>query len=128
MQDKNNNKKILMAMVGAYLIYTGGSLIVDVTKGEPENAILFILAGAAFVIVGALTVFFNMKEYIAVVKEDVMITEDSEEESEEYDDEEVHIRKGTGVVDVKLQTDESTDEETVEEEAEEAEETDDEEE
>ena len=47
MQDKNNNKKILMAMVGAYLIYTGGSLIVDVTKGEPENAMFFILAGAA---------------------------------------------------------------------------------
>ncbi len=89
MQDKNNNKKILMAMVGAYLIYTGGSLIVDVTKGNPENAMLFILAGAAFVIVGAFTVFYNMKEYIAAVKADVMITEDSDEEYiEEYMEEE----------------------------------------
>ena len=87
MQDKNNNKKILMAMVGAYLIYTGGSLIVDVTKGSPEKAMLFILAGAAFVIVGAITVFYNMKEYIAAVKEDVMITEDSGEEVVEEEEE-----------------------------------------
>lgn len=127
MQDKNSTRKILMAMVGAYLIYTGGNLIVDVTKGNPENAMLFIIAGAAFVIIGALTVFVNMKEYISAVKADVMITGDSEEENMEdvsdvYDDEEVHIRKNASVVDVKVGVDELIEEDEEEEMLEEAEE------
>ena len=39
----SKTKQIIMAAIGAYLVYTGISLVKDTIVGEPKNQILFIL-------------------------------------------------------------------------------------
>lgn len=41
----SKTKQIIMAAIGAYLVYTGISLVKDTIVGEPKNQILFILVG-----------------------------------------------------------------------------------
>ncbi|MFI3172490.1 MAG: hypothetical protein R3Y58_09030 [Eubacteriales bacterium] len=51
----NNNEKTratLFVVVGAYLAYTGISLITDVIADKPDNMLLFIVMGVIFVVVG----------------------------------------------------------------------------
>ena len=40
----SKTKQIIMAAIGAYLVYTGISLVQDTIVGEPKNQILFIPA------------------------------------------------------------------------------------
>ena len=44
----SKTKQIIMAAIGAYLVYTGISLVQDTIVGEPKNQILFILVGVFF--------------------------------------------------------------------------------
>ena len=44
----SKSKQVIMAAVGAYLVYTGVSLVRETIAGEPKNQILFILAGVFF--------------------------------------------------------------------------------
>ena len=65
----NQSRMLLRAMVGAYLIYLGGSLISNVVKERPENFILFAAAGVFFIAVGAVILIFGMKGYLKAKKE-----------------------------------------------------------
>ena len=86
----NSNRKVVMALVGAYLIYTGGSLIKDVLESQPENPTVFIIAGAVFVLVGLYTAIINVKGFLEEMKKEVVITDEASEEDEDTseDDEE----------------------------------------
>ena len=38
----SKSKQVIMAAVGAYLVYTGVSLVRETIAGEPKNQILFL--------------------------------------------------------------------------------------
>ena len=63
-------RKIFMAFVGAYLIYTGGTLIHSVLTNRPENTVMFVAAGAVFAVFGLATMIMNIKAYIKAVKQE----------------------------------------------------------
>lgn len=75
-------RKIFMAFVGAYLIYTGGTLIHSVLTNRPANTVLFVAAGAVFVLFGLATMIMNIKAYIKAVKQE---KEESSDENAEDD-------------------------------------------
>lgn len=81
MQNKNM-RNLLMAAVGAYLVYTGVTLIMDVQKGQPKNEMIFIICGVIFAILGLITAVVNLKTYISVMKEEMASTTSDEEELE----------------------------------------------
>lgn len=124
MQNKNM-KNLLMAAVGAYLVYTGVTLVMDVQKGQPENEMIFIICGGIFAILGLLTVVINLKTYISVMKEEFAVTS-SDDEEQDVDDEipatenSPMIKKDTVIID--LAGAEELEPEVTEEEAEELEE------
>ncbi|MCI8639363.1 MAG: hypothetical protein HFG41_09545 [Coprococcus sp.] len=74
-------RKIFMAFVGAYLIYTGGTLVHSVLTNRPENTVLFVAAGVIFVLFGLATMIMNIKAYIKAVKQEK--AESSDERAEE---------------------------------------------
>lgn len=82
-----NIKKLLMASVGMYLVYTGITLIRDVLISEPKNAVIFMIAGGIFVVIGLIAAVMNLRSYIGYVKE--MMAASVEESME--DDTEDHI-------------------------------------
>lgn len=83
----NKYQKIFMALVGAYLIYTGGKLISVIADGQPENEILFMIAGGIIILIGCVAVILNMKEFIRdVVRERAEAAEAEEELELEVDD------------------------------------------
>lgn len=129
MQNKNM-KNLLMAAVGAYLVYTGVTLILDVQKGQPENEMIFIICGSVFAILGLVTAVINLKTYISVMKEEFATTTSDEEEDayEEFEDESVVSQpesRKTDTVIIDLAGAEELEPEVTEEEAEELEESDD---
>lgn len=66
MTDKG--RAVLRIVVGIYLVYLGGSLIKSAVEGQPNNMVLFILAGTAFVIIGGVFAFFAGKQYMEISK------------------------------------------------------------
>lgn len=124
MQNKNI-KNLLMAAVGAYLVYTGVTLVMDVQKGQPENEMIFIICGGIFAILGLITVVINLKTYISVMKEEFAVTSSDDEEQDADDEIPVTenspmIKKDTVIID--LAGAEELEPEVTEEEAEELEE------
>lgn len=85
-QNKNNNRNIFMAMLGAYLAYQGFTLLNDAIKYQPENKVLFIVIGAVFLLAGAGVIIYYAKCYIAGAKEDLQKMPDETEEEEESSD------------------------------------------
>lgn len=125
----NRGKNIFMACVGGYLMYTGYNLIVDVMSRNPANKVLFLIAGAVFVIFGLLTVIMNLKYFFKDFKKDVFEADEvTEAETEEADVEESAERQNhVEIVEItKVENAEESDieyeEEATEEEAEELEE------
>ena len=57
----SKTKQIIMAAIGAYLVYTGISLVQDTIVGEPKNQILFILVGVFFALFGMATIIWNIR-------------------------------------------------------------------
>ena len=116
----NKGRNIFMACAGGYLIYTGYNLVVDVLSREPENKTMFLIAGGAFVIIGLLTVFMNLKEYFKDFKKDVFETEPVTEEVEDTEAiEEVEVEKKGHVEIVNLSYAEDNDADDIEDETDE---------
>ena len=66
----------LWIVVGAYLAYTGGQLIMDVLGEKPEGYIGFVVAGVLFVAFGIGLVIYAIRDLTKPVEE----TEEDEEE------------------------------------------------
>ena len=66
----SKSKQVIMAAVGAYLVYTGVSLVRETIAGEPKNQILFILAGVFFAIFGLATIVHNIRIIVKATKAD----------------------------------------------------------
>ena len=60
----SKTKQIIMAAIGAYLVYTGISLVQDTIVGEPKNQILFILVGVFFALFGLATIIWNIRTIV----------------------------------------------------------------
>ena len=85
LEDKNLNRRGrngLLVIAGGYLVYTGFNLIKDILEKSPENSVLFIGAGAIFMIIGVLTVIHYAKAMMKADKEEKAALEDSEGEEE----------------------------------------------
>ena len=78
--DKARNT--LRIVVGLYLLYLGGSLVVDVYKAKPENMVLLIMIGIAFAIIGGIVAGFAVKGYIAASKAEREELESEEDEAD----------------------------------------------
>ena len=74
----SKTKQIIMAAIGAYLVYTGISLVKDTIVGEPKNQILFILVGVFFALFGLATIIWNIR---TIVKETKVGADTKEEKS-----------------------------------------------
>lgn len=97
-------RKIFMALVGAYLVYTGVSLILDVTKSTPKNMTLFVAVGGFFALFGLATVIWNIKGFLAESKkeQEEILSEGEESEPEEGKAEPVQAAPADVKVDVKV--------------------------
>lgn len=73
MPDKS--RKALMALVGAYLIYSGATLIKDVLLGEPKNKTILITFGVIFAVFGLFTVVINLRDIIKEIKREQQNTD-----------------------------------------------------
>ena len=82
----SKTKQIIMAAIGAYLVYTGISLVQDTIVGEPKNQILFILVGVFFALFGLATIIWNIRTIVKETKAEIQGTTAGAEENE--DDEE----------------------------------------
>ena len=100
----SKSKQVIMAAVGAYLVYTGVSLVRETIAGEPKNQILFILAGVFFAIFGLATIVHNIRIIVKATKAEIQATEAETEENSDTDAEESEETEkesvtGKGVVD-----------------------------
>ena len=92
----SKTKQIIMAAIGAYLVYTGISLVQDTIAGEPKNQILFILVGIFFALFGLATIIWNIR---IIVKETKAEIQGTTEEAEKK------VSSGKEVVDVHVGAD-----------------------
>lgn len=76
-------RKVFMALVGAYLVYTGGSLIADVLRSNPKNMVMFVVVGAFFAVFGLATIVWNVKGFIDESKKEQAEAIQEGKESEE---------------------------------------------
>ena len=100
----SKTKQIIMAAIGAYLVYTGISLVQDTIVGEPKNQILFILVGVFFALFGLATIIWNIR---TIVKETKAIqgTIAGAEENEDGEEAAKKVSSGKGVADVHVGAD-----------------------
>ena len=69
----SKTKQIIMAAIGAYLVYTGISLVQDTIVGEPKNQILFILVGVFFALFGLATIIWNIRTIVKETKAEIQV-------------------------------------------------------
>ena len=69
----SKTKQIIMAAIGAYLVYTGISLVQDTIVGEPKNQILFILVGVFFALFGLATIIWNIRTIVKETKAEIQL-------------------------------------------------------
>ena len=65
---QSKTRKIVMALVGAYLTYTGVELVLAVQREKPENSVLFMVFGIIFALFGVATVIVNIRELLKIRK------------------------------------------------------------
>ncbi|MEG1504864.1 MAG: hypothetical protein RR369_00800 [Lachnospiraceae bacterium] len=73
----NKGKNVIFTLAGAYLMYTGGKLFMDVNKARPNHYGLLMAASVAFFIIGIGVIVFYMKDYF---KHETIEEESTEEE------------------------------------------------
>ena len=65
---QGKTRRTLMILVGAYLIYNGVKLIMDVMQGNPNYKTVLIIFGVIFIVSGAATVILNIRELLKDMK------------------------------------------------------------
>ena len=101
----SKTKQIIMAAIGAYLVYTGISLVQDTIAGEPKNQILFILVGIFFALFGLATIIWNIRTIVKETKAEIQGTTAEAEENEDGEEAAKRVSSGKGVVDVHVGAD-----------------------
>ncbi len=59
--EEAEEQKTSMLMVGAYIAFMGGDLIVGIIKGTSEKPMFYGIVGTVFVVLGILVVLYNIK-------------------------------------------------------------------
>lgn len=54
-------RSLLMLMVGAYIAFMGGDLMVNVIKGTSEKPMFYGIIGTIFIVLGIVVVLYNIK-------------------------------------------------------------------
>ena len=101
----SKTKQIIMAAIGAYLVYTGISLVKDTIVGEPKNQILFILVGVFFALFGLATIIWNIRTIVKETKAEIQGTTAGAEENEDGEEAAKKVSSGKGVADVHVGAD-----------------------
>lgn len=102
----SKTKQIIMAAIGAYLVYTGISLVKDTIVGEPKNQILFILIGVFFALFGLATIIWNIRIIVKETKTEIQgTTAGAEENKDDEEEAEKKVSSGKEVVDVHVGAD-----------------------
>ena len=101
----SKTKQIIMAAIGAYLVYTGISLVQDTIVGEPKNQILFILVGVFFALFGLATIIWNIRTIVKETKAEIQGTTAGAEENEDGEEAAKKVSSGKGVADVHVGAD-----------------------
>ena len=101
----SKTKQIIMAAIGAYLVYTGISLVKDTIVGEPKNQILFILVGVFFALFGLATIIWNIRTIVKETKAEIQGTIAGAEENEDGEEAAKKVSSGKGVADVHVGAD-----------------------
>ena len=101
----SKTKQIIMAAIGAYLVYTGISLVQDTIAGEPKNQILFILVGIFFALFGLATIIWNIRIIVKETKAEIQGTTAGAEENEDGEEAAKKVSSGKEVVDVHVGAD-----------------------
>ena len=101
----SKTKQIIMAAIGAYLVYTGISLVKDTIVGEPKNQILFILVGVFFALFGLATIIWNIRTIVKETKAEIQGTTAGAEENEDDEEAAKKVSSGKGVADVHVGAD-----------------------
>ena len=96
----SKTKQIIMAAIGAYLVYTGISLVKDTIVGEPKNQILFILVGVFFALFG-----LAIRTIVKETKAEIQGTIAGAEENEDGEEAAKKVSSGKGVADVHVGAD-----------------------
>ena len=60
--------KAIMILIGAYLIYSGASILYAATNGDVSAQTIFIVCGGIFTVFGAVTVWFNLRDLFRMIK------------------------------------------------------------
>lgn len=58
------SRKMFMALVGAYLVYTGVNLVRSVLQSHPNYMQVYVVLGVVFAVFGIVTIGMNLKAYI----------------------------------------------------------------
>lgn len=97
------SRKMIMALAGAYLVYTGVNLVRSVLQSRPNYMQAYVVLGVLFAVFGIVTIGMNLKAYIEESKreaeeraaedgetglKDVLDAEDAANLEEEIDPEE----------------------------------------
>ena len=87
-----HNHLIMRIILGIVLGFQGAKLVGQVLQDKPENYILFVAAGIAFIAIGVVFALNSIKKFIAIKKEgeaDIVRYEDmKKKELEEKGDDE----------------------------------------
>ena len=94
---QGKTRRTLMILVGAYLIYNGVKLIMDVMQGNPNYKTVLIIFGVIFIVFGAATVILNIRELLKDMKAEKEVSGDAEN-GDDYEsvDETTVEAEGTG--------------------------------
>ena len=82
----NNNHLIMKTILGAVLAFQGAKLVGTVLQDRPENYIMFVACGIAFIAIGVIFALNSIKGYIKMMKDnssDVITYEELKKEESE---------------------------------------------
>lgn len=81
----NKSRDMLKIIVGAYLVWMGIDLFRSALTNRPEKYVMFLLFGAAFVIIGGLIAFTSAKRRLNPDSYPEEVADEEEADEEEAD-------------------------------------------
>ena len=94
---QGKTRRTLMILVGAYLIYNGVKLIMDVMQGNPNYKTVLIIFGVIFIVFGAATVILNIRELLKDMKAEKEASGDAVNGDDDESVDEITVEaEGTG--------------------------------
>jgi|GEM_PF-1760494 len=75
----NKSRNGLLMIAGGYLVYLGIKLMRDVMNEDVSNSLIFLICAVFFMVVGALIVFYYVKNMIKLNAQESEAAEEEEE-------------------------------------------------